>query len=315
MRAISGFLLESCLILSCSLVVSSSAVADPVEEALTEIRENSVISNIEPGSSEPLQGMGTFVPNVDASKNPPAGNDMEKASSNSGKSENSSTKDGDSPDLGQKAYPGVTDHFYEINKAGVPPVQIHYPSFGNQKVDSSLKKYAESLAESFVKEVNPEDSSEEDESMDRWELSCFYTLDKPNPEVVSVVFDIYSYTGGAHGSLLVDVQNYDLKTGAPIELSDLFADTSKALQLLSVLCAEKLRSRLGDDVEEEMLRDGTEPTLDNFSNLALLPGGVAVEFQPYQVGPWSIGQQRVEITLDELKDAKPNINIWPALAS
>ena len=49
---------------------------------------------------------------------------------------------------------------------------------------------------------------------------------------------------------------------------------------------------------------------DNFANIALIPGGVRVYFQPYQVAPWSAGTQIVDIPLEKLKDARPLMDLW-----
>ena len=48
----------------------------------------------------------------------------------------------------------------------------------------------------------------------------------------------------------------------------------------------------------------------NFANIALIPGGVRVYFQPYQVAPWSAGTQIVDIPLEKLKDARPLMELW-----
>lgn len=213
----------------------------------------------------------------------------------------------------QQAYPGVTNRLMQKGGDGKPSLSLNYPEFGKKKVDASILEFINQIAAGYdeeVKEDAPEDA-EKPESYDMWEMSGFYTLEKPNPDFASIVFNIYSYTGGAHGNLLIRCLNYDLASQQALTFRDIFGDPEKAVQLLSELTAKKLRNDLGDDADEDMIQGGTTPEEANFANITLLPHGIAVEFQPYQVGPWSIGPQHVEISLEELSPARPNPKIWP----
>ena len=40
-------------------------------------------------------------------------------------------------------------------------------------------------------------------------------------------------------------------------------------------------------------------------------GGIGIQFQPYQVGPWSAGPQQVDMPLAALAPAAPEAAIWP----
>lgn len=223
----------------------------------------------------------------------------------------------ESPELEQAAYPGVKNLLIRRGGNGEPAISIYYPEVGVASVDEALKKFAEDMAAGYEKELQESygDSAEKPSSWGSWDETGFFTVSRPNPDVLSVTFNIGYYTGGAHGQLLIAVQNYDLKTGARLELKDLFARPQEAIEILSRLSESKLRESLGPDLEEDMLKSGTAPDPDNFLNLSLQPDGLTVEFQPYQVGPWSIGLQHVEISLQELDPAGPNPAVWPGAAS
>lgn len=216
----------------------------------------------------------------------------------------------------QAQYPDVTNHHLERGGDGRPSISLYYPAFGNDKVDAAMAAFAESQAADYEDDVREFDKpgEEKPDSYDMWDMNGIFTLARPNPDVVSVTFNIYSYSGGAHGNLFIRCLNYDLRTGAELGLNALFESPEKALALLAELTNKKLRQDLGDDVEEEMLQSGTAPEPTNFANLSLRPDGLVVEFQPYQVGPWSIGPQHVTVSLAELADAGPKPEIWPAKA-
>lgn len=71
-----------------------------------------------------------------------------------------------------------------------------------------------------------------------------------------------------------------------------------------------LSETLSNMSDKEMLSIGTAPELDNYNSIALIPNGIRIFFQPYQVAPWSAGPQQVDITLEELNKAKPTKKIW-----
>lgn len=216
----------------------------------------------------------------------------------------------------QKIYPGVENKIFKSGNGNEPHVTIYYPAFGNEKVDEILREFAVEQGADYEKDIQdsfgPDD--EKPESYEMWEMTGLYTIsERPSPNIVSVTFNIYSYTGGAHGNLFIRCINADLSTGKILTFADLFANPAKALEILSKISEQKLRAELGDEVEEDMLRSGVSPELNNFLNLSLNPEGLAVEFQPYQVGPWAIGAQRVEISLSDLAEAEPDPAVWAAL--
>lgn len=220
-------------------------------------------------------------------------------------------------DAEQKIYPGVENRLFKSGTPDEPHVTIYYPAFGNEKVDEIMREFAVTQGADYEKSIQDAFAPDEEkpDSYEMWEMTGMYTLsERPSPEIVSVTFNIYSYTGGAHGNIAIQCINASLATGKQLEFADLFGDTTRALEILSRLSEEKLRAELGDEADDEMLRNGTTPELNNFLNLSLNPGGLSVDFQPYQVGPWSIGVQKVQISLEELAEAKPNPSIWSALS-
>lgn len=214
----------------------------------------------------------------------------------------------------QAVYPGVQNASITRKVTDGPSLEIYYPVFGNQAVDSSIKLFAEKQASEYEKDIAESATVEEDRPNDyeRWEMSGYFNIERPNPDVVSVIFNIFSYSGGAHGNLAITCLNYNLKTGASVDFADLFKDPEKALEMMSSFSAQKLNIELGEYADEDMILSGTSPDLTNFSNLSLVPGGLYIEFQPYQVGPWAAGPQRVEMTLQDLAAAGPEPDIWPA---
>lgn len=212
----------------------------------------------------------------------------------------------------QMEYPGIQNRCLRNSGKGEPLVEIWYPFLENPVIDSSVHNFVKSEADAYFsagEEVDRTDP-EANEMFSHWELSGIFFVSRPSDRVISLTFNTYQFSGGAHGNISINCLNYDLESGKSLDFSDLFANTGLALSLMSELSAKKLTKKLGEDAVEEMISSGTSPEEANFKNLTLVPDGLIIEFQPYQVGPWSIGPQRIRLSLEELAPAFPNPLIW-----
>ncbi len=192
-----------------------------------------------------------------------------------------------------------------IRKTPKVEIEIRYPVLGRERPDADIAAWAAQLADNFER-----DYAEEGLPRMPYELRASYALTRPSPHVVSVIWEVSSYTGGAHGNLDMVTASYLVDTGEPVDLHDLFGDLDAALRIMSAHAYRRLSDTLGGMRDEEMLRNGTMPDADNFASFALTPEGVRVFFQPYQVAPWAAGVQQVNIPLDELHEAAPRLSLW-----
>ena len=193
-------------------------------------------------------------------------------------------------------------------RSGKPSIALTYPAFGVDAVDEDIRLWIESIAATFERELAAGFGSGEE--LEQYELTCSYDVSRPSADAVSVLFEIWTYTGGAHGNLDLITLNYSFITGQRLTLVDIFEDVDKALALMSAASREELMRRLGGGVGEQMILDGTEPDVNNFSSLSLEPDGVRIHFQPYQVAPWAAGAQSVSMSLEQLAPARPVKRQW-----
>lgn len=184
-------------------------------------------------------------------------------------------------------------------------IDVRYPVLGMERVDADIAEWAKQLANSFQADYENEHTGKAP-----YELNVAYTVLRPSPLAVSVVWEIGDYTGGAHGNLYIATSNYEIKTGKALELDELFQDSNTALNVMSAYSYRELSEKLGDMKVDSMLRSGTTPDPDHFANIALIPQGVRVYFSPYEVAPWAAGVQQVDIPLEELREAEPRLELW-----
>lgn len=186
-------------------------------------------------------------------------------------------------------------------------ISVEYPVLGVDGVDADLARWAENLEREFERDMA---ESELGPSSYKHELGVNFTVERPSAGVASVIFEVYTYTGGAHGNMGIVVHTYDMQTSTRLTFAHIFEDPEAALQLMSTYAAESLRAELGDNVVEEMLKAGTTPDADNFSTLSLRPSGVRIHFAPYQVAPWAQGPLFVDMPLAALSEARPHLELW-----
>lgn len=186
-------------------------------------------------------------------------------------------------------------------------IVMDYPDLGMPLVDSQVAQWAANVVDNFQENITKEAAAED---KTKYELLGKYTVSRPSAAAVSITYELWTYTGGAHGNLDIITLNYDAETGAVLDLEHMFTDVEQALELMSTYCYTVLSAELGADSSGDMLKSGTSPDNENFSTLTLLPTGIIIQFQPYQVAPWSAGPQKVSMSLDDLADARPLLDLW-----
>lgn len=188
---------------------------------------------------------------------------------------------------------------------------IEFPEFSS----TLLQAEAEELTRFFSrrttgpKERADSEAAEEEkiEPDDYWES---FDLTYATQRLVSIPVTMsYYFTGAAHPNHGIETFNFIFDRGVKrLRLSDLFDDIGAAEQIISKTCRERLLRTLweitGEDPDqhaEEWIESGTAPHSCNFDNFLLMSDRLSVTFEPYQVGPYAIGFQSVEVPYYDLR--------------
>lgn len=186
-------------------------------------------------------------------------------------------------------------------------ISMNYPELGLPLVDTQIAQWATNVVDNFQENITRESSPED---TTKYEFEGKFTVSRPSAAAVSITYELWTYTGGAHGNLDIITLNYDTATGTALDLEHIFRDVEQALELMSTYCYTVLSAEISEESTGDMLKSGTSPDNENFSALTLLPTGIIVHFQPYQVAPWSAGPQKVSMSLEDLADARPMLELW-----
>jgi hypothetical protein len=131
-------------------------------------------------------------------------------------------------------------------------------------------------------------------------LDITYEELKHTDTLVSLVFTVYEFTGGAHGMTTTQTYTFDLQNGVLLTLDDLFLDTAAALEVISPIVQAEITTRLGEMLDTQWLADGSGTNPANYQAFALDGDNLIFYFQPYQVAAYAAGTQVVSIPLSDL---------------
>jgi hypothetical protein len=118
--------------------------------------------------------------------------------------------------------------------------------------------------------------------------------------VLSVLFQISEYSGGAHPGDFHNSINYNLVSGKVIDLSELFIPGSDYLATMASLSIANLRQN--PYLDDQDIGRGAAPKPENYRLWTITPEGLMIMFEEYQVGPYAAGPQIIVIPFEALKD-------------
>ncbi len=178
-------------------------------------------------------------------------------------------------------------------------IKINKPRTEVASIDARFDAFIQQEQDAFMKSIEgitlPEGFN--------YEFIVDYRVVDHSDTVKTFVFDVYQYTGGAHGLPYTTTMTFDFETEGLIELSDIFKSDAEYLQLLSDLAvADFLARQDGMMGDEQWVREGTAPTMENFARFALAPRELILYFDVYQVAPYAAGAQQLVIPLDRLDE-------------
>lgn len=123
----------------------------------------------------------------------------------------------------------------------------------------------------------------------KFEAFVAYTITYNQNCAISLYFDRYEYTGGAHGNTIRYSNTWNLQTGTQMKLSRLFANQNYEAYIIMMI----------NQQIAEQIKNGTNQYFENYSELVtqyfneesfyLTPQGVVIYYQQYEIAPYSSG--------------------------
>ncbi|MBS1491984.1 MAG: DUF3298 domain-containing protein [Bacteroidetes bacterium] len=192
-------------------------------------------------------------------------------------------------------------------------LDLKYPKFnfgpdalmGVRGIASDMNTYIDTLEKSWVKGFKENlnlftyDTAFNDMTS---ELVTDYKTSYAMNSFVSIELSCYEFIAGtAHPNYFTQTYNFDFNA-CVLSFADLFKENSVNkdgyLKFVSEYCKKSLieqQEKNGMTGMEDMISDGTAPKPDNYKNFVVDEKGITIIFNPYQAGPYAVGEQRVFI--------------------
>lgn len=161
-----------------------------------------------------------------------------------------------------------------------------------EKIDKEIADFKNNSLENdeAVKKTDPESYANYPR---QYELNIDYTRGEIDEDIASIVLNVYSFEGGAHGSTYPIAINYNVKDNKNITLADLFSGQEEYLKKISDYCISDLEKQVSEKMEGiggSWINDGAGPSEENFSLFLINKDSIIFYFPQYQVAPYSAGQ-------------------------
>lgn len=129
-------------------------------------------------------------------------------------------------------------------------------------------------------------------------VTVTYDVGVATDSFLSIHFIGYSFAAGARNSVQENsTVNYDLVSGRPLKLSELFKPGSKYLEFLSLYCEDEIARNVG----KAPSKNAIAARADNFDSWQINSHGITFNFDACKLFDCEVGDQTVDIPFSELK--------------
>ncbi len=199
-------------------------------------------------------------------------------------------------------------------------VLFNYPWFFGEGVPDLLNEHIEQQMVMYLLEEEPGeaisldsavtgffskflDYSQEHESVEQWQVTINSKITYQDTELVSVLFNSFSYKGGAHPNSFQMYLNFDRKNQSLLKSEDLVLDREKLKQLAEA----KFRNYHQVEPQTTIEDDGRfflDSENDFFLPIAMgfNDDAFILFYNPYEIGPYVLGPTEIRIPLQELEN-------------
>jgi hypothetical protein len=198
----------------------------------------------------------------------------------------------------------------EVSETDIIKITSQYPQIDGlvdqavqDNINSVLKEIAmaaknESLknAEEMQKELIPGYTG----SPNKWESYFDYRLKYNQNGLLSVVFQDYRYTGGAHGLTVQSSHTFNLNTGAEYKLKDLVKSDADYVAFISDIVRDEMHARVKEGILPDYMIEPFEAIKED-QDYYLSNDAVVIYFQQYEYFPYAAGIQEFPVEFSALE--------------
>lgn len=159
-----------------------------------------------------------------------------------------------------------------------------------QHIKDSYNKYTKLMKE--MEKIKGDPVCKESPSVCQYEYMTNYQVKYNHNNKLSILFNDYQFTGGAHGNTVITTYNFNLKSGKQLTLDD-YLLSDRVYEKVTTYALAYMKKH-----PEIFYSDSAEFTdfkVTNETNFFLTDKGIELIFQQYEVGPYVSGNPTVLI--------------------
>jgi hypothetical protein len=201
----------------------------------------------------------------------------------------------------------ISKNIYKCTEDTSVFVKISYPQINNLKNSEIQNKINLFLEIQFLQALdNYEDFIADTEMLAEYPPDWFFNFETSyqvnylSDDFLSVTMQYYEYTGGAHGNHYIQSFNIRLSDGKTLSLNDVIKE--KQFENLSLFCEQEILKQLNANslIEAGLFED--EINITSEQDFYIKPGFLVLQFDPYEIAPYSFGSIEVELSFDRIKN-------------
>ena len=199
---------------------------------------------------------------------------------------------------------------YPIVNSGSPEAQQKINDSIESLVAQKIQRYTsqeivetrnlDSLGEDFIGRFNQMIVDFPDYKQ-RWSYNLEGSIAYDSLDVITIEFNLYSFTGGAHPNAEVTYKSYDAQSGEKLQLSDIVADVEKVTELAQ----QKFRQQKQLAADADLNEAGYTFDQNQFAlneNFGVLEKGIIFYYNDYEIAPYALGPTEILLTYEEVGD-------------
>jgi len=129
-----------------------------------------------------------------------------------------------------------------------------------------------------------------------------YNVTYLDPRLVSVIFTIGTYTGGAHPNSTRAALLFEWDKARALRLADILADPKQAVAAIAMMCKAQLEAQAKQEGWELFDNADVAGVVGETANWAADKDGVEILFDPYSVAAYVVGPRECRLSYTEVKD-------------
>ncbi|WP_400241735.1 DUF3298 and DUF4163 domain-containing protein [Niallia sp. JL1B1071] len=159
-----------------------------------------------------------------------------------------------------------------------------------QHIQHSYNRYLKLMKE--MEKIKADPICKESPSVCKYEYITNYKVKYNSNNKLSILFNDYQFTGGAHGNTVISTYNFDLKSGNQLTLDD-FLPSEREYEKVTNYALAYMKKH--PEIFYSDPAEFADFKVTNETNFLLSDKGIELVFQQYEVGPYVSGNPSILI--------------------